>query len=260
MKSTRTSVQIMSDTVHALMLRELKTRFGASKLGYFWAIAEPAAQASIMAILFSLIGRESISGVPIALFLICALLPFKFFAKLLPQLTASVKANKGLLSYRQVAPIDPFITRFIIEFTTFIVVYILILLVMAWLGFDVWPQDLLALLSVSVLLALLATGLGLMLCAATLYWDDVPKLLGMVMTPMFFISGIFFCATMIPQQYWYLFTWNPIFHALEISRDAMFVTYQTPVGSWGYLGFLALFSNAIGLMLYQVNRQRFVSS
>lgn len=260
MKSTRTSVQIMIDTVHALMLRELKTRFGASKLGYFWAIAEPAAQASIMAILFSLIGRESLSGVPVALFLICALLPFKFFSKLLPQLTASVQANRGLLSYRQVVPLDPFITRFIIEFATFIVVYILILLVMAWLGFEVWPQDLLALLAVSALLALLASGLGLMLCVATLYWEDVPKVLAMVMTPMFFVSGIFFCATMIPQQYWYLFAWNPIFHVLEISRDAMFVSYETPVGSWAYIGLLALIFNAIGLMLYQVNRQRFVSS
>ena len=51
----RTPLQIMSATVHALLMRELKTRFGANRLGYFWAIAEPVAQASVMALIFDLI-------------------------------------------------------------------------------------------------------------------------------------------------------------------------------------------------------------
>ena len=170
-----------------------------------------------MALLFSLIGRNSLTGVPVALFMLSGLLPFKFFSKLLPQLTASVQANRALFAYRQVSPIDPFITRLLIEFATHIVVYILLMTFMAWLGFNVWPEDLLALVGASVVLTLIGTGLGLMLCSATAHWEDTLKLLNMVMTPMFLISGIFFCATMIPQQYWYLFSWNPVFHILELS-------------------------------------------
>ena len=256
----RASLQIMRDTVHALLMRELKTRFGSSKLGYFWALAEPALQASVLAIMFSLIGRNSLSGVPVALFMLVALIPFKFFSKLLPQLAASVEANKGLLAYRQVSPIDPFIARLLIEIATFILVYIILMSILAWLGFEVWPADLLELITVSGLLMLLASGLGLLLCNAVLYWRDTPKLLGMVMTPMMFISGIFYSATMIPSQYWYLFTWNPLFHLIELSRDAMFVSYVTPVGDAYYVAFLALIFNATGLMLYQVNKHRFIAS
>jgi capsular polysaccharide transport system permease protein len=65
----RNSWQIMCDTVHALLMRELKTRFGANRLGYFWAIADPVAQAAVMGVLFSLIGRSSVSGIDIALFI-----------------------------------------------------------------------------------------------------------------------------------------------------------------------------------------------
>lgn len=260
MKAPRSSLQIMSDTVHALIMRELKTRFGAKKLGYFWAVAEPAAQAVIMAFLFSLIGRDSISGVDVALFMITGILPFKFFSKLLPQLAQAVHANRPLFAYRQVTAIDPLLTRLLIETATFIVVYSLILIAMAWIGFDVWPQNLLALLGASALLTLLAAGLGLIMCCAVAYWEDASKLLAMVMTPMFFISGIFFCATMIPQQYWYLFTWNPIFHVLELSRDAFFSTYTTPVGSWEYLGLCALVSFSIGLMMFHLNRNRFIAT
>jgi capsular polysaccharide transport system permease protein len=256
----RTSLQIMRDTIHALLMRELKTRFGAKKLGYFWAIAEPAAQASIIALLFSLIGRSSLSGVPVALFLISGILPFKFFSKLLPQLGQAVQANKSLFAYRQVTAIDPIITRLIIETATFVVVYSIILLVMAWIGFDVWPDNLLALLSVSGLLVFLGAGTGLILCSAVSYWEDSSKVVAMVMMPMFMISGVFFCATMIPAQYWYLFDWNPIFHVIELSRDAMFASYTTPVGSWQYVGLWALSTVSVGLMLYQVNRNRFITT
>lgn len=257
---SRTSWQIMCNSVHALLMRELKTRFGTNRLGYFWAIAEPVAQAAVMATIFTLIGRSSISGVPVAIFLITGILPFKFFGKLLPQLTAAIPANRALFAYRQVTLIDPIITRLLIEIATFVVVYMIILAAMAWMGFDVWPEDLLALLSVSFLLIVFGVGLSLLLCSAETFWEDTPKLLAMVMTPMFFISGIFYSASMIPPQYWHLFTWNPLFHIIELSRDAFFESYKTPVGDWFYVSLAALISFSFGLMTFRINRHRFIGS
>jgi capsular polysaccharide transport system permease protein len=257
---SRTSLQIMLDTIFALMMRELKTRFGAKKLGYFWAIAEPAAQASILALMFSLIGRSSLAGVPVALFMISGIMPFKFFSKLLSQLAGSVQANKALFTYRQVSILDPLITRLIIEVITYIVVFCIILSVMAWMGFNVEMQDFLAFLMINVLLISLGLGMGILLCVASAYWEDTTKVVSMIMLPMFMISGIFFTATMIPQKYLYLFDWNPIFHVIELIRQAMFVSYTSPIGDWQYVAFCALVSNAAGLMLYQVSRQRFITS
>lgn len=259
-RKSRTSLQIMQDTVFALMMRELKTRFGAKKLGYFWAIAEPAAQASIMALMFSMIGRSSLAGVPVALFMISGIMPFKFFSKLLPQLAGSVQGNKALFTYRQVSVIDPLVTRLIIEVVTYILVFCIILAVMAWAGINVQMQDFLAFLMVNVLLISLGLGIGLLLCVASAYWEDTSKVVAMVMTPMFMISGIFFTATMIPQKYHYLFDWNPIFHIIELIRQAMFVSYTSPIADWQFVAFCALVTNAAGLMLYQVSRQRFITS
>ncbi len=256
----RTSLQIMRDTIQALLMRELKTRFGAKKLGYFWALVEPAGQAAMLSVLFTLRGRNSISGAEVIVFMLCAILPFKFFSKLLPQLSLAVKSNKALFAYRQVSPMDPIITRLLIEAVTFVVVYVVIFLILAWLGYEVWPDDLLALLGISALLAILGAGIGLIMCSAVAHWEDASKVLSMIMMPMFFISGILFCATMIPQQYWYLFSWNPIFHVMELSRDAFFASYTTPIGSWEYVGLCALVSISIGLVLYQVNRNRFITT
>ena len=250
----------MCDVIFALIIRELKTRFGANRLGYFWAVAEPVAQVAIMGLIFTLLGRTSVANIPVALFLFSAILPFKLFGKLLPQLSQAVNANKGLLSYRQVNAIDPVIARVIIEVMNFLLVYLIVFGFMGWLGFDVIPQNLLELLAASALLTIIAIGLGLMLCAATTYWKDTDKIVGMIMQPMFFVSGIFYCATSIPPQYWYLFDWNPIFHAIELSRDAFFSQYQTPIGSFEYLGLWALFSFCGGLAVFHHNRMRFLTA
>jgi capsular polysaccharide transport system permease protein len=250
----------MCNTVHALMMREIKTRFGANRLGYFWAIAEPVAAVSVMALMFSLMGRHSVANIPVALFLLTAMLPFKLFTKLMTQLTSAVNANKALLAYRQVSAIDPVITRIIIELATYLIVYCIIFSFLAWMGFEVLPHDLLKVLAASALVALLATGLGLMLCTANSYWKDVNKLVGMISLPMMILSGVMFSATMIPSQYWYLFDWNPIFHATELSRDAYFSSYVTPLGSWYYLGKCALVIFSLGLTTFYVNRLRFMTA
>jgi len=215
----RTSFKIMIDSVHALLMRELKTRFGTSKLGYFWAIAEPVAQAAVLGLIFTLLGRHS----------------------------------------RQVAPIDPIITRLLIELTTYVITYIFIMLCLGWLGFNVIPEQLLPLFAANALLVLLSIGLGISLCSAVQYWADTPKVLAMVLSPLFYLSGVFYSATMIPPQYWFLLEWNPIFHLIELSRDAYFKEYITPIGNWQYVFNCALVAVVLGLSLYRINRFKFVS-
>ncbi len=244
--------------IFALLMREIKTRFGSNRLGYFWAIAEPVAQAAIFGLIFTLMGRNSVADIPVALFLFTGILPFKLFGKLLTQLSAAIEANKGLLSYRQVTAMDPIITRIIIELVTFLIVYSLIFSVMAWLGFDAWPNNLLGVLSASLLLIIFTIGLGLLLCTAVTYWSDSKKLTQLITRPLFFVSGIFFCAVMIPPQYWFLFDWNPIFHAIELSRECFFHAYNSPVGSWTYLSLSALLSFSSGLATFHLSRQRFI--
>ncbi len=258
--SQRTPRQVMQDTVFALLARELKVRFGSKKLGYFWALAEPALQASVIAIIFTILGRSSLSGVPVALFILLGILPFRGFTKASIQLATAIKANKALFSYRQVSPIDPFITRFLIEIATYTCVYLLLLSVLAWLDFSVIPEKPLEFIFINIMMLIMAGGFGLILCSIVIFYEDASRVIGLIIQPLFFISGVFFVMPMIPVKYWNYLTWNPLLHLTELSRDAMFSSYQTPVGEWSYLLFIVVCLWALGLSLYWVNRQRFLAA
>lgn len=264
----RTSWQITLDTQYALLFRELKTRFGDNRLGYFWAIAEPALQALVMTLLFAVIGRNSLTGVPVMMFMLTGFIPFGLYVKLQSSLGQAVMANKGLLGYRQVAPIDPIIVRLVIEVATTSIVFLLLVAFLGWLSvdflswmeMDVIPDDLLRLICAMLLLAMFSSGLGLMIAVGAAYWPDLIKIVSIFTRPMIFLSAVFYAMTMVPSQYWYLLSWNPVLHAIELTRDAYFVAYDTPVGSWVYLGSTAMTTQLIGLMLYRIGRNRLKSA
>lgn len=256
----RSSWQIMCDSVFAFYIRELKTRFGSNKqFGYFWSLAEPIAQAAFVSIFFTMLDRKSVASIPISLFLFTGVLPFQLFRKIFLILTTSVDANKSLLCYKQVAAIDFVIARIMVEFLIFFLVTVTIFLFLAYLGFDTIPNSLLELLLAIFLLVLLATGLGLILCCAVNYWPDCNNFASILMKAMFFMSGVVYCAQMVPTKYYYLIEWNPMLHAIEIIRDSYFESYTTPLGSWKYLGFWGIASFYIGLALFHANRIKFVT-
>lgn len=256
----RTPFGIMRDTVYALFIRELRTRFGGSRLGYFWALFEPAAQTAALAVVFSLIGRHSISGVPVALFMVTGVLTFKTFVKIMTQSGNAVQANKALMAYRQVEPVDPVITRFVIEMATYFLVLVMLVTLMFWfLDYDVVPANPLEVLAVVMVLSLLGCGLGLLVASGVEYWPDLAKLVGVVTTPLMFVSGVMHSASMVPQQYWQYFTWNPIFHCMELLREAWFASYYSGFGDWGFVLAVDLLVWSLALVVHRFGRVRLIN-
>ncbi|PCJ17992.1 MAG: ABC transporter [Gammaproteobacteria bacterium] len=256
----RSPWQVLNDVVAALFVRELKTRFGSSKLGYFWMLAEPAAMVLVFSAMYTLLGRRVLVGVDVPLFLLTGILPYLLFTKLISSLTSAVKSNKALFVYSQVTPIAPIITRFLIEVAVYSLTYVSLLLIMAWAGFQALPADPLGFIVVNCLVMSLGAGFGLVLCSAQERWQDAEKLASIIMRPLFLLSGVLYVMSMIPQQYWYLLKWNPLLHLNELARSVFFQSYSSQFASWEYPLLLALFLNMLGLMLFRVNRDKFIAS
>ena len=76
----RSSWQIQKAVVFALILRELKTRFGGRMIGLLWVLFEPITNIALMLVMRILI-RDRYAGVmiDIVVYLVVAMIPFFAF-------------------------------------------------------------------------------------------------------------------------------------------------------------------------------------
>ncbi len=251
--------------VFALFIREIKTRFGAYRLGLIWAFLEP------MTFVVLLTGIRSLSrtgtlfageshGIPYPLFFTLGYIPYQLFSKLLSQGAAAVNANKGLFKYRQVRPIDALLARTVLETIIFCSVLILFLTLFWWFGFNVHIANPLEFIVTLLLLTLLGAGVGIIICVGQLRFPELGKVVPLLTRPLFFISGLFFSINDIPSQYQHYLLWNPILHAIELIRGSCYQNFDTDSVSLEYLAFTSLVTIFIGLALYRLDWKRMVAS
>ncbi|MER2493325.1 ABC transporter permease [Catenovulum sediminis] len=256
----RTPLIVMRDVTFALFLREIKTRFGAFRLGIFWALAEPMAHVLIFSVIFGVRAREGFGGVETPIFIYTGIMPFLLFQNLFNQCKNACKANQGLFHYRYVKPINTFIARSILETGIFLFTSACLLALFFWVGYQVAINDILYCFMIVFLLIVLSASLGMIGAFMVDFFPESDKILSIAMKPMMFISGIFFTLDMIPPQYHVYLIWNPVLHAVELFRTGFIQYFETAHASLFYLFVCSLTSLFIALRLYRSHWTRMVAT
>jgi capsular polysaccharide transport system permease protein len=256
----RSAWEIQRTVLFALLLRELKTRFGGRWLGAVWVLAEPLAHVLLVMLILGYWRHRLLPGLDYVMFLVTGLLPFFMFKSLALRLMEAIDANRGLFGYRQLRPMDALVSRAALEIGLYSLVYLAVLVLMAWFGLRVLPDRPLELIAVST--ALLAGGFGTGLVLAVLT-DDLPQARGLVRItffPLYLVSGVVFPVNTLPSDVLPWLLWNPLLHALEVSRGYYFNAYQPLVqANASVVGAFALLTLGLGLSLYRVRRQRLIA-
>src|SRR6186713_789855 len=149
----RTSFQIQRDVVYALLLRELASRFGKSRVGFLWVLMEPVAHLVFPIAVFGFMLERTIPGVEYPVFLTYGFLLFKTICL---QTMDGTRANRGLLSYRQVLLMDVFVAKALTHCAVSASVFAVVLGGLALVGFDVLPPSPIELFGVLALTVALA--------------------------------------------------------------------------------------------------------
>ncbi|MFW7379737.1 MAG: ABC transporter permease [Oligoflexus sp.] len=258
----RTSFQIFRSVVFALIVREMKTRFGVWRLGYIWAILEPLIGISALVVIISFIrGREPWFNIPVPVFVACGFMLFQYFRTLSTQAANSINSNKALFGYRQVKPFDTLVSRTILETLIFISTVATLSVIGYWFfDYNLMPHDPLRAGLVILLLIVVSFGLGLSFAVFGTLFPELAKLLPVISRPLLFISCVMYPLASIPSnmQHWLL--WNPLLHAIEQFRYSMFPYYPGEETSILYLLKSAIFVTTIGLLVYTSQRHKLVST
>ncbi len=77
----RSGLAVMIAALHALLMREMQTRFGSYRLGYLWAPLEVMLQIAIYVIIFGTIMTRILPGMDYILFFDCWYYSFFIYFK-----------------------------------------------------------------------------------------------------------------------------------------------------------------------------------
>jgi len=250
-------ITVQARVVEALILREIKTRFGDLKLGYLWALLEPVLFVSIFVGLYALMGRTSISGIPMAQFMLTGITPFFLFRKTMTQTINAISSNRALLTFPQVTPFDLIMARAILEISTMSVVFVMLLLAYEAVGLSIDVQDPLGVIAAIGLLGITGLGMGMIFAAIAPLFPSIKQIVDAVMgRPLFLSSGLFFSVEMLPPGAREPLLYNPVLHMIEILRSAFFVEFDSRYADPGYAISFAVSVLAIGLLMQRALRRR----
>ena len=256
----RTSLQVTRSVWKALLLRESLTRLFSSRGAWFWLLAEPVVHIAYMMAFFTFVKVRHIGGLETAAWVMIGLLSFLGFRRTASQCMNAVHSNRALFTYRQVKPIDTVLTRGILEGSLLVVVSGILIAASSLAGVQAVPDAPLDLLVVFLGMWLLGLGFALTGSMIIELVPEAERVLGFVMTPLYFVSGVIFPISAVPAQYREWVMLNPLAHGVEAARTAHGSHYHAaPETSIAYLYWFALVFVFLGLALHRRLARRLVT-
>src|SRR5713226_4637310 len=104
------SLAIQSRVLHALLMRELITRYGRDNLGVLWLVGEPMIFTLGVATLWSAAGLSHGTAIPIVAFAVTGYSSVLMWRNAASYCSHGVESNKPLLYHRNVQVIDVLLT------------------------------------------------------------------------------------------------------------------------------------------------------
>lgn len=256
----RTSMELLNN----LTLRELRSKYKRSILGWTWSLLNPLATMMIFTLVFRFFLRinppeSRATGLHnFAVYLLCGLLPWNFMTNAVSGSMGSLVGNANLIkkSYfpREllvISQVGSWIVSLLIEMALLAVALIL-------LGNMVLPWLPVAILLI-VTLTLFVTGLSLFFSVLNVYFRDIEHFVGILFQVWFYLTPIVYPSTLVPLRsdifghdlpVRALLHLNPMFDFVHAFRTLLYDLEMPAFLSLAYLVIVSLITFAGGLLLF----------
>lgn len=242
--------------ISALMLREVHTIYGNTKLGYLWVLIQSAFGIGVFWGIREFLGSSSPHGMSVPVFLVSGFCLWSIIADTISKSMTAVAGNRALLTFPQVTELDVYISRALIIFFTQLIVAILLLFIAILFDFKIEIADSINIIEGIFFTFFLGLGVGLTLASFAVFYPALERIVPIVFRLLFFVSGVFFSANSFSQDIATALLYNPIFQIIELTRAGFSYGYPTEGASWLYVFELCVIFLFIGLFLERYVRSR----
>ncbi|ACK84660.1 ABC transporter permease [Methylorubrum extorquens] len=217
---TQSHIDVYLRVLSALMLRDMRSRFGGSYWGYLIQVLWPCVHLAIIAGAMSFRGMKSPMGDDTLIFIATGAVPALAFQYVSREVMKGYLIHKPLTYFPQVKRFDTVVARILVEIVSSFMGGLLVIIVLFLLGSDPIPADMT--MAITGYLAAIGLGIGIGtinvgICSVFPGWA-----LGYILVTItvYMTSGVYFLAVFMPDEIYHYMKYNPVTQLIEWVRLA----------------------------------------
>ncbi|MBQ9754857.1 MAG: ABC transporter permease [Lentisphaeria bacterium] len=247
--------ELKRDQILVLIAKDFKLKYNSTALGFLWSLLVPIFSSIIYYFVFGIMLRFNAQNY--LLFLLSGTFLWQFFANVVMMNGGVMMGNAALLKKTS------FDKRLLIWGTFFTEGIHLLLTVPILVGlmffYKITPDWLTFLPNLAVclvLLAFFAIGLSYIYAATNIYFQDLERIMMLIMQAWSFITPLFIPPSSVPLKYHWIYKVNPMAGIVQIWRDVFYAPGFHPQ-SWLSLTIVSLGVFLFGRWLFNRMQNRF---
>lgn len=238
-----------------LVKRDIKVKYRRSVLGIFWSFLEPLLFMIVLTIIFSTFFKGNIENYPV--YVLSGRLVFMFYSQATGGALRSITRNASIIKKIYVPKYIYPVSQTFSSLVTFLLSLIILVLVMLVTGAPFTIYIALFLVP-TVLLIIFNIGVGLILATVNVFFRDIEHLYGVFLTLIMYCSAVFFPAEIIPANFQWILTWNPVYAMIKLTRDVFLYGQLFDTFTLLFATFAAIGSLIIGMILFYRYQDKFI--
>lgn len=205
--------------------RDISQKYSGSLLGLYWSVINPIITLIVYFIVFGFFLKARLPGNDsvwdFALYFSAGFLPWVAFSESVMRASRSIVDNKNYIKKvpfpSEIFPIYTILSELVnllIGITIYMVLYIILKGI---------PSIYIIFLPIGIILQMMFTlSLSLIFSSATVYFRDIPQILGSIFMIWFWGTPIVYAINVIPDSVRWIMYLNPAYYMVEIYRAMMF--------------------------------------
>ena len=206
-------------TLWNMAIKQFKAKYAGSVLGIFWVLINPLLMMLAITFVFTVVFKTEIKD--FALFVLSGILPWMFFSGALSEATPSLLTQKSVLHQfslpKEIIPLSVALSYLMNFLMSWIIIYPVFLFQKPGI------ITMAVLLPVIFLFTYIFTSVVCLLFSViNVIFRDLEHLIGTLLMFWFWVTPIFYPIEMVPENFRWVFNFNPLSAFIVFYRDIIF--------------------------------------
>ena len=242
--------------VQNMVAQDLRVRYQRSFLGFLWTLINPILMMATLTMVFSQVFHQA-DWKTYAVFLFAGQVPWIMFGTAVNECATSIVGNEALIRKIYLPKLIFPLARVLINLATF-GLSLVALYILAYLLGASFSRSMVLLPAVTLLFAMFALGLGLVLAVANTFYRDIGHLIGVVLQAWYFATPIIWGNAPLPPAMQARCWLNPAFPFIRMYQLIIYAGEWPTSNLFTAATLIATVSLGIGYVTFKLHENKLV--